>query len=115
RLADFRLPVADQAVRGIVVDPRGKPLAGVTVSYERTGWTQPLYAPSGGVWFHDTDPSGRFQLNTLPRGPIRLMAYRRPDGADQHIKNLKYVDVRSGQSEIRIELPDANDRLRGID
>src|SRR5262249_60083339 len=31
RLVDFRLPAADQAVRGIVVDPRGKPLAGIMV------------------------------------------------------------------------------------
>ena len=35
RLDDFRLPATDREVRGIVVDPQGKPLAGATVGYER--------------------------------------------------------------------------------
>ena len=49
RLNDFRLPTVDQEVNGIVVDPRGKPLAGVIVSFERTGQHRlSLYAPSGG-------------------------------------------------------------------
>jgi RNA polymerase sigma factor (sigma-70 family) len=55
RLQDFRLPVVDQEVKGVVVDSRGKPLADVTVSLERTEKTAAFYAPSGGVWFEDTD------------------------------------------------------------
>ena len=102
-------------MKGIVVDPRGKPLAGVSVSHERNGRTLSLYAPSGGVWFQDTDEAGRFHLTSLPRGPIRLMVYRNPPVADRQIKGIKYVDVTPGQAEVRIEMPDANDRLRGID
>ncbi len=115
RLDDFRLPVVDQQVSGVVVDSRGKPLDGISVSYERNDRKRVLYAPRGAVWFHDTDASGRFHLTGLPRGPIRLMAYRRPEGADPSIRNMKYVDVPFGQAEVRIELPDPNDRLRGIE
>ena len=76
RLDDFRLPVTDQDLKGVVVDPRGKPLDKVMVSYERTDRTHSLYAPTGNVWFHETDGSGRFHLTGLPRGPVKLMAYR---------------------------------------
>ena len=115
RFNDFRLPAVDQEVRGIVVDPRGKPLAAITVNYERSGRTSALYAPTGGVWFQDTDESGRFRLTGLPRGPLKLMLYRNPQVADRQIKGIKYVEVRPGEAEVRIEMPDANDRLRGID
>jgi protocatechuate 3,4-dioxygenase beta subunit len=115
RIDDFRLPVIDAEVRGVVVDARGKPVAGVTVGYERTDRTRALYAPAGAVWFQDTDASGRFHLTGLPRGPIRLMAFRRPEGATRSIRNMKYVDVLPGAAEVRIELLDPNDRLRGIE
>ncbi len=115
RLDDFRLPTSDQEVRGIVVDPGGKPVAGVTINLDRADRTRVLYAPRGAVWFQDTDASGRFHLTGLPRGSIRLMAYRRPDGADSSIHNMKYVDAPLGQAEVRIELADPNDRLRGIE
>ncbi len=115
RLDDFRLPIADQRVSGTVVDTHGKPLEGVMVNAQRTSQKTPMYAPSGGVWFQETNPGGRFQLTSLPRGPIKLMVYRKPDGADGQIKDIRYFDVPPGQTEIRIELPDANDRLRGID
>ena len=75
----------------------------------------PFYAPSGGVWFQTTDASGTFHLTLLPRGPIKLMAYRRQDGAGREIKGIRYADVKPGQSGIQIAMPDENDRLRGID
>ena len=115
RLDDFRLPVADQSVSGMVVDAKGKPLEGVMVNMQRTSEKTPMYAPSGGVWFHYTNPDGKFHLTSLPRGPIKLMVYRKQEGADRQIKGIRYVDVSAGQTEIRIEMPDANDRLRGID
>jgi hypothetical protein len=115
RLDDYLLPVADQEVSGVVVDASGKPLSGAAVSIEQTRQGRALYAPSGAVWFQDTDESGRFHLTGLPRGEIRLMAYRRPDAADRAIHNLKYADVSPGQTDVRIELPDSNDRLRGIE
>jgi hypothetical protein len=115
RLADFRLPATEQEVRGVVVDPGGKPLTGVTVTYEQGRRAGVLYTPTGAVWFQDTDVAGRSHLTALPRRPVRLMAFRRPEGADRPIHNMKYVDVPSGQAEVRIELPDPNDRLRGIE
>jgi hypothetical protein len=116
RLKDFRLPAVDQEVSGIVVDPRGKPLAGITVNYDRSNDNRGLYAPKGGVWFQDTDAAGRFHLTSLPRQPVKLMIYRNPGGAGgQQIEGIKYADARPGQTDVRIEMPDANDRLRGID
>ena len=35
------------------------------------------------------------------------MVYRKPEGADRQIKGIRYVDVRPGQTEVRIEMPDA--------
>ncbi len=114
RLDDFRLPIADQQVHGIVVDSRGNPLPGVMVSCQRTNQSTPFYAPSGGRWFQDTDAAGRFRLNSLPRVPIKLMVYRRQDGGGL-ISGIRYVDVGPQQTEIRIEMPDENDRLRGVE
>ena len=107
--------MVDQHVAGLIVGSKGEPLSGVSISYDRNGRTQAWYAPTGAVWFQDTDPSGRFHLTGLPRGPIRLMAYRRPAEADRSIRNVKYIDVPPGQTELRIELSDPNDRLRGIE
>src|SRR5262249_6907569 len=115
RLKDFRLPFVDRELKGIVVDTRGKPLSAVMVNYQRDGDTAAFYAPTGGTWFQETDDAGRFHLTLLPRGPIKLMVYRQPQEADRQIKGIKYVDVRSNETEVRIELPDANDRLRGVD
>jgi uncharacterized GH25 family protein len=116
RFKDFLLPAVNQEVSGIVVDPRGKPLAGITVSYEHDDLNPSFYAPRGGVWFQDTDTAGRFHLTSLPRGPIKLMIFRNPGGAGgQQIEGIKYADALPGQTDIRIEMPDANDRRRGID
>ena len=115
RLKDFRLPAVDQEVSGVVVDPRGKPLAGITVSYERNDENRALYAPRGGTWFQDTDEAGRFHLTGLPRRPIRLMVYRNPKTPFTQIKGIKYAEARPGQTDVRIVMPDANERLRGID
>ncbi|WP_237170746.1 carboxypeptidase-like regulatory domain-containing protein [Paludisphaera borealis] len=114
RFEDFRLPFSDQEITGVVVDPRGKPLAGVTATYERDHRGPVLYAPNGAVWFQNTDASGRFHLTGLPRGAKRIMAYRN-EGTERNIRNLKRADVAEGQKDIRIELPDVNERLRGIE
>jgi RNA polymerase sigma factor (sigma-70 family) len=115
RLDDFRLPSLDQEVKGTVVDVKGKPVAGISVGYQRADRTQSMYAPNGAVWFMDTDELGRFHLTQLPRGPIRLQAYRHPGGADRTIRDMRYLDVQPGQADVRIEIRDRNDRLRGID
>ncbi len=116
RFRDIRLILADREVNGIVVDPKGRPAAKVTVDYQWSDPGQALYAPKGATWFHDTDASGRFHLTGLPRGPIRVIAFRRnPDEQHRNIRNLKYADIPQGSDEVRIELPDPDDRLRGIE
>ncbi|WP_435009733.1 sigma-70 family RNA polymerase sigma factor [Tundrisphaera lichenicola] len=114
-LDEFRLPTLDQEVKGVVLDTRGQPVAGISVGYQRNDRTQAMYAPQGATWFQDTDLLGRFHLNQLPRGPIRLQVYRHPEGPDRSIRGMQYVDVQPGQDEVRVELRDRNDRLRGID
>lgn len=114
RLDEIRLPATDQELTGIVVNPRGEPIAGASISYQHDGRDQALYAPQGAVWFQDTDAAGRFHLSSLPRGAKRLMAYRN-EGTERNIRNLNYTEVAAGQNEVRIELPDVNERLRGIE
>ncbi len=111
-LGDTVLIVANQAVDGVVVDSRGKPVAKVNVGLSRTERTLSLDAPAGATWFVDTDASGRFHLSGLPRGPIRLMAYRNTGG---EIRDPKILDVPAGAAEIRIELPEPDEPLRGIE
>jgi beta-lactamase regulating signal transducer with metallopeptidase domain/protocatechuate 3,4-dioxygenase beta subunit len=115
RLADFRLPMTDREVRGIVVDPHGKPIAGAYVGYQRPD--RPILTPpqSPYRWNQDTDASGRFQLTGLPRGPIRLMAYVSLDSPRQDIRTSNSVAVNPGQTEVRIELLQPYGRLRGIE
>jgi hypothetical protein len=74
-------------------------------------------APRPGRWFQQTDEQGRFHLTALPRGPLTLTAYRKPEGADRSIRNMVRVEAKAGDNgnEVRIVLPDANDRLRGIE
>jgi hypothetical protein len=116
RPKEFRLPAADQELRGVVVDQRGQPVVGATVGFQRTDGRQ-LMAPRPGRWFQQTDDQGRFHLTALPRGPLTLTAYRKPEGADRSIRNMVRVEAKAGDNgnEVRIVLPDANDRLRGIE
>lgn len=114
RLKDFRLPMADQELTGVIVDPRGRPIPGASISYQHSDRDQALYAPDRAVWFQNADALGRFHLTQLPRGAKRLMAYRN-EGTERGVRNLKYADVAAGEREVRIELPDVDGRLRGIE
>jgi hypothetical protein len=116
RLKELRLPAADQELNGVVVDPRGQPVAGATVGFQRTADRQ-LMPPRSGRWFQQTDGQGRFHLTALPRGLITLMAYCNPAGADRSIRNMVRVEAQAGGqgNDVRIVLPDPNERLRGIE
>ncbi len=115
RLDDFRLPATDREVRGIVVDPQGKPLAGATVGYERDERAVVFYPPSGGKWSQTTDLSGRFHLTGLPRGPVRLWAIYSQDTPRLELQSSRSVEVRPGQAEVRIELLQPYGPIRGIE
>jgi hypothetical protein len=110
-LEPFRLPVADRDLEGIVVDPRGQPVAGVSVGLRQEGAST---YDRAGTWFMDTDPTGRFALTDLPRGRARLMIYRHPP-AGQPINDQIIVEVGPDEREVRIEMPDQRRRLRGIE
>jgi Carboxypeptidase regulatory-like domain len=116
RPKEFRLPAADQELHGVVVDPRGQPVVGATVGFQRTADRQ-LTAPRSGKWFQQTDGQGRFHLTSPPKGLLTLMAYRNPQGADRSIRNMVRVDAQAGGqgNVVRIVLPDPNERLRGIE
>jgi RNA polymerase sigma factor (sigma-70 family) len=113
-LPDIRLPASDRRLGGVVVDPRGKPIAGASVSVGRDASSGIAFVPSG-RHFQNTDSEGRFQLNGLRRGKIEVMAYRRPEPPSHTIKNMIRVEVDAGQTDVRMVLPDANQRLQGIE
>ena len=89
-------------VAGIVVDPDGKPVAGVTVSAsERNGGgiSRRGLAPK-------TGPDGRFRLEELPSVPLELMAYiSAPAGTKDHTIHFPArVNAEPNQSNVRIVL-----------
>jgi|GEM_PF-1903028 len=112
QLEPFRLPVTNRFLHGIVVDPQGRPVAGVTVSFEND--RSELHNRDG-CWFMNTDATGRFELNGLPQGEISVMAYRDPNGPDRWIRNLVREKIRPNQADVRLVLPDAHRRLQGIE
>ncbi len=75
----LELPGSAAAVRGRVLDPRGRPLAGVWVRLgeygriKRDAHGQSLQEPNGGV--HATDADGTFAVNALAPGNWRLRVF----------------------------------------
>jgi protocatechuate 3,4-dioxygenase beta subunit len=75
-LPDVQLVSRRQSLRGVVVDPQGKPVPGVSVSASMTDGRRLSRPPTGPVPWTETDQDGRFELSQLPDEPIELMAYR---------------------------------------
>jgi protocatechuate 3,4-dioxygenase beta subunit len=107
RLPDLVLPKADQVLAGVVVDPRGQPLAGVRVA----GSVAPPEGMPAGVritsnWQVLTDKEGRFRLKALPKGVIRLTVYRSPggDSSDRSAYSPTSVQVQAGKEDLKIVL-----------
>jgi hypothetical protein len=113
-LGEIKLPWADQQVRGVVVDARGRGIGGATVGYERDPRPDKINPPMGCHWFQQTDAHGRFRLSGLPRGTIKLLAYRRVEGNHSVLQKI-HVQARAGATDVRIVLPDVDDRLQGIE
>ena len=113
-VGEIRLPWADQQMRGLVVDARGQMIVGATVGYERDPPRDEIHPPSGRHWFNQTNDYGAFRLSGLPRGTIKLIAYRRAEG-DRLLRQKIRVEARAGATDVRIVLPDVDDRLRGIE
>jgi hypothetical protein len=75
-LPDVNLATRGQALRGVVVDPQGKPVAGVNVSASLVGGRSLSRPRSGPPPWATTDAEGRFDLRQLPDQPIELMVYK---------------------------------------
>jgi hypothetical protein len=112
-LPEIRLPWADQFVSGIVIDARGHGISGATVGYERERRRDDISPPSGCHWFQQTDAYGRFRLSGLPRGTIKLLAHRPTEG--RSVRQMIRVQARAGAMDVRIVVPDVDERLRGIE
>jgi len=102
RLPDIRLIDRDQSLSGIVVDPKGNPVSGVTVSAKIADSYIHVSRPEDGPppWMV-TDAQGRFDLRQLPNLPIELMAnVRNPKGGI--ILYSAIARPKRNQSDIRI-------------
>lgn len=75
-LPDAELKTNGQTLSGVVVDPDGNPVKGITVS-ARLATGMHLSRPQNGPppWT-ETDDKGRFKLSHLPDEPVSLMAYK---------------------------------------
>ncbi len=113
-LGEIRLPCADQQASGVVVDARGRGVGWATVGFERDSGRDKTSPPTGSHWFLETDGHGRFRLSGLPTGTINLLAYRRRDG-DRSDRQTIHVQAHAGATDVRIVLPDIDDRLRGVE
>jgi uncharacterized GH25 family protein len=81
-LPDAILISSGQTLRGVVVDPAGKPVAGIQVSAQlRNGHHLSSHGDNKPPPWTETDEQGKFELVQLPDEPIDLMAYmRNPKG-----------------------------------
>ncbi len=70
-----------QVLKGIVVDPAGKPVEGVSVSASLATGEMLSRTASGQTPWTETDKLGRFTLANLPDEAIELMVHRHnPEG-----------------------------------
>jgi hypothetical protein len=98
----FALMRLDKSVAGVVVDPNGKPVAGVSVSAQLRAGASIGVASTN----RPTGNDGRFVIRGVPNAPLRLMAYiRPPEGPTANrIRFSAKVDVEPGQTDARIVL-----------
>jgi hypothetical protein len=114
-LPDMHLVALNQRLAGIVVDPKGKPLAGIVVSAEMADRSSIPRQPSGPPAWMTTDATGEFELRQLPAGQILLMAHK-PNPAGGIIRFPSFTRPRSGDDKIRIIIdPDLAEEVEDLD
>jgi protocatechuate 3,4-dioxygenase beta subunit len=102
-LPDVNLLGATQSLAGIVVDPQGEPVAGVTVSTQLASGRSLPRSPGGARPWTTTGADGRFTLTGLPDGELHLMAYlANPAGGPIHFPAR--VAPTPNQADVRIVL-----------
>jgi protocatechuate 3,4-dioxygenase beta subunit len=105
-MSDIVLPRADQVIAGVVVDPRGRPVANVQVfgtPIRAGGIQQSVRINSGQVV---TDKEGRFRIPGVPRGLVRLSTYLPPppNSVDRTIRTSASMQIEAGRQDVRIVL-----------
>ena len=110
KLPAVRFPLADQELSGVVVDPRGKPVAHALVAPNYPKAEGVTFGPSPDNTLPFTDELGRFRLTSLPRGIPRISLTVVPtptmtdSGVDDETRTT--VDAELGRKDVRIVLPD---------
>jgi len=114
-LSDAVLVRRGQNLRGIVVDPRGRPAPGVSVSARLANGSQLSRTGNGPPPWTKTGADGRFELTNLPDQSIELMAYlANPKGG--RILFPAKLQTMKGQQDIRILLdPELTNEVEDLD
>jgi hypothetical protein len=101
QLADINLVAGNQVLRGVVVDPKGKPVAGAKI-IPRLADGMPLsYQGKDGMPWANTDKEGRFELSGLPGQPVTLMAFM---ALGKKIRNPVNFRTTLNQQDVRMVL-----------
>jgi hypothetical protein len=104
-LPDLKLKKLSQSLAGIVVDPKGNPVAGVSISaHLRNGFQSIVHtSKSNPPPWTTSDRDGKFQLVQLPDEPLAIMAHiQSKEGGP--IRNPVKLNVGLNEKDIRIEI-----------
>jgi hypothetical protein len=112
---ELRLSTRGQTLRGVVVDPQGKPLTGITVMAQFSIGNSIPRSGRGQRGQPTTDDQGRFEIRQLPDQPVELTAFRsNPKGG--RIRHSSVVHPKLNQQDVRIVLdPALNEEIEDLD
>jgi hypothetical protein len=98
----FPLRELTESVAGIVIDPEGNPVEGVSVRADLHSGQALLMAFAG----QTTGKDGRFSIDGLPNAPIPITAFIEPpsDSKDHRMRFPAEVKAKPGQKDLRIVL-----------
>jgi hypothetical protein len=101
-LATISLNQLNRSLAGIVVDPRGRPVAGARVT--ATFADHRPFMRDDGVREVRSGADGRFELDELPNEPLEIMAYFNPPKGHANIRFPAKVEVAADAQEVRLVL-----------
>ncbi len=100
-LPDAELKSNGQSLAGVVIDPDGNPVEGITVVARLASGMNLSRPRDGPPPWTDTDRHGRFKLTHLPDEPISLMAYK-ANPAGGRIRYPSHASPEMNAQDIRI-------------
>ena len=101
KLPDAVLISSDQTLSGVVVDPDGNPVSGLSVTANLASGRSLSRPANGPPPWTETDEEGAFAITNLPEHPIQLMAYMR-NSAGGTVKYPVRVEPKLNSKDIRI-------------